>query len=144
MQSIWQDVVDLEPPIDSAVDFPTRTRFHMALNVKDVEQLLPFYRTLLGTDPTLVRDGYAKFELRDPPLHLSLNRVQHNARGHGRFGIEARTAEFARAAYDRVAGSVFRQGAERVGAAEHTFMVVDPEANRWRVGPPQPTTRERL
>ncbi len=130
MHSIWQEIVEAEPPIDSAVDFPTRTRFHMALNVKDVEALIPFYRAFLGAEPSLVRDGYAKFETYQPPLNLSLNRVVHNARGHGRFGLEAQLPELVAAAFSRLSRSVY---ASNLDGAARTFTVTDPEANRWLV-----------
>src|ERR1043166_8477380 len=37
---------------------------HVALNVKDVEASLAFYRKLLGIEPSKVRTGYAKFDVR--------------------------------------------------------------------------------
>ncbi len=133
MQSIWQEIAELEAPIDSAVDFPMRARFHMALNVKDVETLIPFYRTFLGVEPSLVRDGYAKFEMHQPPLNLSLNRVVHNARGHGRFGLEAQVAEFVDAAFGRLSMSPY---APQIDGSAPAFAVIDPEANHWLVKGP--------
>jgi len=131
--SIWANIVEENPPIDSAVDFPTPTRFHIALNVKDVEPLLPFYRTLFGNEPTVRRDGYAKFELVEPPLNISLNRVVHNAKGHGRFGIQLKSA-------DRLDRFVARlRGANQLFTAEvrsdgiTEFLIEDQEANRWRL-----------
>jgi hypothetical protein len=133
LHSIWQDIVDLEPPIDSVVDFPTRSRFHIALNVKDVEPMLPFYSVLLGAGPTLVRDGYAKYEMKEPPLHISLNRVAHNAKGDGRFGIEVQQAGFVEAAFQRIAGSVFAPRIGRVESGGRAFAATDPENNRWTI-----------
>lgn len=133
MHSIWQEIVEVEPPVDSAVDFPTRARFHMALNVKDVDALIPFYRTFLGVEPSLVRDGYAKFETLQPPLNLSLNRVVHNARGHGRFGLEAQLPEFVAAAFGRLSKSAY---ASTLDGTAPAFAVTDPEANRWLVAGP--------
>jgi hypothetical protein len=128
--SIWANIVELNPPIDSAVDFPTSTRFHMALNVKDVEPLLPFYRTLFGNEPTVVRDGYAKFELVEPPLNISLNRVVHNAKGHGRFGIQLKSGTQLDAFVQRLQGAGQKLGKAN-GATE--FVVEDPESNRWKL-----------
>jgi len=58
---------------ESAVEFPTPTRIHVALAVRDVARAAEFYRALLGQEPTKVRPGYAKFEVIDPPLNLALN-----------------------------------------------------------------------
>jgi hypothetical protein len=133
LHSIWQDIVDLEPPIDSVVNFPTPSRFHIALNVKDVGPMLPFYRVLLGAEPTLIRDGYAKFEVQEPPLHISLNRVAHNAKGHGRFGIEVEDTGFVPAALLRIARSAFSPNVRRVDAASPAFAATDPEQNLWLI-----------
>lgn len=131
--SIWANIVELNPPIDSAVDFPTSTRFHMAVNVKDVEPLLPFYRTLFGSEPTVVRDGYAKFELVEPPLNISLNRVVHNAKGHGRFGIQLKNGERLDAFVQRLRGSGQKLTSETRSDGVTEFVVEDPESNRWKL-----------
>jgi hypothetical protein len=131
--SIWANIVELNPPIDSAVDFPTSTRFHMAVNVKDVEPLLPFYRTLFGNEPTVVRDGYAKFELVEPPLNISLNRVVHNAKGHGRFGIQLKTVERLDAFVQRLRGSGQTLTSETRADGVTEFVVEDLESNRWKL-----------
>jgi hypothetical protein len=131
--SIWANIVEQNPPIDSAVDFPTATRFHIALNVKDVEPLLPFYRTLFGNEPTVRRDGYAKFELAEPPLNISLNRVVHNAKGHGRFGIQLRSADRLERFVGRLRRADSKLTAEVRADGITEFLVEDPEANRWRL-----------
>jgi glyoxalase/bleomycin resistance protein/dioxygenase superfamily protein len=145
--SIWQNIVDLEPPIDSVVNFPTPSRFHIALNVKDVELMLPFYRALLGAEPTLIRDGYAKFEVQEPPLHISLNRVAHNAKGHGRFGMEVENAEFVSAALLRITHSAFVPNVRRVASAGQAFAATDPEQNLWLIANAsahQPSIKDHL
>lgn len=120
------------PAADSAVEFPTKTRFHIALNVKKVDAILPFYKVLFGVEPHTVREGYAKFDLREPPLNFSLNEVPKNARGNGSFGIEAKSGQVladvarrlqaASIAWDNVASPA--QGME--------VRVTDPEGNTWR------------
>src|SRR5687768_17209939 len=47
-------------------------RFHLSLNVADLGRSVAFYRTLFDCEPAKVRADYAKFELDDPPLVLSL------------------------------------------------------------------------
>ena len=47
-------------------------RFHLSLNVADLGRSVAFYRILFGVDPAKLRGDYAKFELDDPPLVLSL------------------------------------------------------------------------
>jgi len=47
--------------------------FHVALYVEDLDAAVTRYRKLLGQEPAKVRHDYAKFELVDPPVILSLN-----------------------------------------------------------------------
>ena len=53
-------------------------RPHLALTVTDVTRSIPFYEALLGSEPAKVRDGYAKFEVADPALNLTLNQGERN------------------------------------------------------------------
>ena len=47
--------------------------FHVALYVDSIADAVAQYRKLLGIEPAKVRHDYAKFELQDPPVILSLN-----------------------------------------------------------------------
>jgi catechol 2,3-dioxygenase-like lactoylglutathione lyase family enzyme len=47
--------------------------FHVSLNVASIPDAVERYRKILGAEPAKVRADYAKFELSDPPLILSLN-----------------------------------------------------------------------
>ena len=48
-----------KPGQTSAVEFATTTRVHVAINTRNVEQSLPFYKVLFGQEPTKLRPGYA-------------------------------------------------------------------------------------
>src|SRR6267378_773498 len=56
-------------------------RFHLSLNVADLRRSVAFYRTLFGREPAKLRADYAKFELDDPPLVLSLEPTPRAAGG---------------------------------------------------------------
>ena len=47
--------------------------FHVALTVKDLPMAIEHYKKILGIEPAKVKSDYAKFELSDPPVILSLN-----------------------------------------------------------------------
>ena len=47
--------------------------FHVALYVEDIATAVAHYRKLLGLEPAKVKADYAKFEIADPPVILSLN-----------------------------------------------------------------------
>jgi catechol 2,3-dioxygenase-like lactoylglutathione lyase family enzyme len=47
--------------------------FHVAVYVRSIPEAVEQYRKLLGIEPAKVRHDYAKFEITDPPVILSLN-----------------------------------------------------------------------
>src|SRR5262245_22981753 len=48
------------------------SKFHISLNVHDLGAASTFLEMLLDTKPARLHSNYAKFELADPPLVLSL------------------------------------------------------------------------
>ena len=48
--------------------------FHVSLYVDDIDAAVDRYRKILGIEPAKVRHDYAKFELADPPVILSVNK----------------------------------------------------------------------
>ena len=54
---------------------------HLALNVHNVKHSIEFYEKMLGIEPSKVRTGYAKFDVQNPPLNLTLNEFSFNERG---------------------------------------------------------------
>ncbi|MCU7924156.1 MAG: VOC family protein [Candidatus Thiodiazotropha sp. (ex Dulcina madagascariensis)] len=131
--SIWQQSQQSKPPVDSVVDFPTPSRFHVALNVVDVELVLPFYQTLFGKQPDTHSDGYAKFDLKEPPMLFSLNRVVHNAKGNGDFGVQLNNVHQIVEMSDRIKSAgmeVLEQDTIDDGTVRK-LTVMDSEGNRW-------------
>jgi len=121
---------------DSVVDFPTRSRIHMNLIVKDLRRSLAFYRILFGQEPTKVREGYAKFELKDPAVNLSLLEDAHGgARPH--FGIQVKSTQVIRKATKRYADAglhLYDEGTTACCfAVQDKTWVVDPEGRQWEV-----------
>jgi catechol 2,3-dioxygenase-like lactoylglutathione lyase family enzyme len=47
--------------------------FHVALYVRSIPEAVERYRKILGIEPAKVHADYAKFEIVDPPVILSLN-----------------------------------------------------------------------
>ena len=54
-------------PTDAQID-----KFHLSLNVENLERSVAFYRTLFNLAPAKSFKDYAKFELVDPPVIMSL------------------------------------------------------------------------
>ena len=50
-----------------------KPKLHVALNVNNLAESLAFYQALWGAQPVKVRAGYAKFDLDEPAVNLTLN-----------------------------------------------------------------------
>jgi catechol 2,3-dioxygenase-like lactoylglutathione lyase family enzyme len=65
----------------SALAVDTVVKFHVSLNVSNLARSIDFYRALFDREPATRKNDYAKFEVDEPPLILSLAPVP--ARGGG-------------------------------------------------------------
>src|SRR5262249_4940155 len=59
----------------------TSTQSHLSLTVSDLPRAVQFYRLLFGKEPAKHHPDYAKFEVDEPPLVLSLQPNRHTAGG---------------------------------------------------------------
>ncbi|MBI4851023.1 MAG: VOC family protein [Acidobacteria bacterium] len=67
---------------------------HISLNVSNVKNSIEFYKKLFGVEPSKVRNGYAKFDVANPPLNLALNQIAVKERGAlSHLGIQVATTE---------------------------------------------------
>jgi catechol 2,3-dioxygenase-like lactoylglutathione lyase family enzyme len=113
-------------------------KFHASLNVSDIGKSVAFYRVLLGVEPAKVKDNYAKFDLAEPPLVLSLIPGRPSAGGHlNHAGLRVRNAEELVAIQRRLemAGlhTEREDGVECCYAKQTKFWVTDPDKALWEV-----------
>ncbi|HKO99703.1 MAG TPA: ArsI/CadI family heavy metal resistance metalloenzyme [Pyrinomonadaceae bacterium] len=114
----------------------TALKAHLALNVKNVEQSIEFYKKMFGIEPSKVRTGYAKFDVQNPPLNLTLNQVAFNERGAlSHLGIQlSSTADVLamRKKWEN-AGLVTRDEMQTncCYATQDKTWVHDPDGNEW-------------
>lgn len=127
-------------PNQSAVDFATDTRIHVALESADIERSTAFYRTLLGQKPTKVKPGYAKFEVADPPVNLTLNAVSTGparAAGVSHFGVQVKSTDAVEAMTKRFEDAGLLTKIEDdvtcCYAVQDKVWVNDPDGNAWEV-----------
>jgi catechol 2,3-dioxygenase-like lactoylglutathione lyase family enzyme len=111
---------------------------HLALNVKNVEQSLEFYKKMLGIEPCKVRRGYAKFDVQNPPLNLTLNEGAFQERGAlSHMGIQVASTEDVLAIRERwgQAGLYTRDEMQTncCYAIQNKTWVQDPDGNEWEV-----------
>jgi catechol 2,3-dioxygenase-like lactoylglutathione lyase family enzyme len=114
----------------------TALKAHLALNVKNVERSIEFYRKMLGIEPSKVRTGYAKFDVQNPPLNLTLNEVQFKERGAlSHMGIQVASTDDVLAMREKWAGAglVTRNEMQTdcCYATQDKTWVRDPDGNEW-------------
>ena len=111
---------------------------HLAINVRNVEQSIEFYRKMLGIEPSKVRTGYAKFDVQNPPLNLTLNEVKFNERGAlSHLGIQVASTEDVMVTREKWAdaGLITRDEMQTscCYALQDKTWVKDPDGNEWEV-----------
>ena len=111
---------------------------HVALNVGNVEQSIRFYRKMLGIEPSKVRQGYAKFDVHNPPLNLTLNQGVIRERGVlSHLGIQVATTEDVLTTREMWIdhGLVTRDEMQTncCYATQDKSWVRDPDGNEWEV-----------
>ncbi len=109
---------------------------HLALNVRNVEQSVSFYQKMLGIEPSKVRPGYAKFDVQNPPLNLTLNEVAFKERGAlSHLGIQVGSTDDVLAMRQKweAAGLVTRDEMQTncCYATQDKTWVRDPDGNEW-------------
>lgn len=125
---------------ESAVQFETDSRIHIALAVGSLERSVAFYRTLFGQGPTKTRLRYAKFEVAQPPVNLALNEVlgqigPNNPIAH--FGIQVKSTEAVGEVADRLREAGLETTVEDnvtcCYAVQNKVWATDPDGNKWEV-----------
>jgi catechol 2,3-dioxygenase-like lactoylglutathione lyase family enzyme len=121
-----------------ALPMAPAVRFHLSLNVADLNQSVAFYKVLFGTEPAKCRPDYAKFELEDPPLVLSLEpvgRAPGGALNHAGFRLPDAPALVAVQRRLEAAGirTQRQEGVECCYARQTKFWVADPDQTLWEI-----------
>lgn len=113
-------------------------KFHASLNVRDLPKALTFYRALFGTQAAKHYEKYAKFEIDEPPLILSLKPQRCGVGGPlNHLGLRVRSIEELRTIESRLVEAGFtprRQDDVKCCYAHQTkFWVTDPDEVLWEV-----------
>jgi len=58
-----------------------QVKVHLALKVSGLEESVKFYRAMFGVAPVKWKPGYAKFDIAEPSLNLTLNQGEVNQSG---------------------------------------------------------------
>lgn len=123
---------------DSAVQFPTTSRIHIGLAVQDLNVSVFFYRALFGQEPSKVRPGYAKFEMFEPPVILSLNQIAGQTAPSNpvmHHGIQVKSTNAVNEIANRMSAAQIPVRSEDsvtcCYAVQSKVWIADPDGNKW-------------
>lgn len=115
----------------------TSFKVHVALNVNDVDESVRFYQAMFGAEPVKHKPGYAKFDIAEPALNLTLNKngaVEHpGALNH--LGIQVESTDDVLHAKTRLeqAGlaTLTEMDTDCCYALQDKIWTADPDGYRW-------------
>ncbi len=108
------------------------------MNVTNVETSIEFYKKMFGIEPSKVRTGYAKFDVQNPPLNLTLNQNAFAGKGAlSHMGIQVAATEDVIALREQWAERGLKPREEMQTtccyALQDKAWVNDPDGNEWEV-----------
>jgi catechol 2,3-dioxygenase-like lactoylglutathione lyase family enzyme len=111
---------------------------HLAINVRDVEASIEFYKKMFGIEPSKVRSGYAKFDVENPGLNFTLNQSSFSKAGAlSHLGIQVAGTEdvLAMRTFWKEKGLIPREEMQTTCcyAVQDKAWVSDPDGNEWEV-----------
>ena len=105
-------------------------RLQLALNVENLDESIDFYSKMFDTPPAKVKEGYANFEVAEPPLKLVLMENPGLGGSLNHLGVEVERAEQVEAAEARIAG----EGLSTTGV-DDTMCCYAAKTETWVHGP---------
>ncbi|WYL92898.1 MAG: ArsI/CadI family heavy metal resistance metalloenzyme [Gloeotrichia echinulata IR180] len=112
---------------------------HVALNVTNIEKSVSFYRAMFGVEPVKYKSDYAKFDIANPGLNLTLNLAAsvHSGGGLSHLGVQVESTEEVNASIQRFAEAGLNLFTEEntncCYALQDKVWVTDPDGNKWEV-----------
>lgn len=109
-------------------------RFHVNMNVKDLQRSVDFYTALFGAEPTVLKPDYAKWMLEDPRVNFAISLSAH-ASGIEHLGIQAESQEELQEVYNNLKnakGTIREEGKTTCCYANsEKSWIADPEGVEW-------------
>ena len=110
-------------------------RLHVHVGVSDLDQSIGFYSTLFATQPTVVKDDYAKWMLDDPRVNFAISSGNHARKGIEHLGIQVESPDELSEVYGRLKAAdrpVLEEGATTCCYAKsEKSWIADPDGVVW-------------
>src|SRR5437870_3654723 len=67
---------------------------HISLNVSSIAESVEFYKKMFGLEPFKLKSDYAKFDVENPPLNLTMNQANFEKGGSlSHLGLQVESTE---------------------------------------------------
>jgi catechol 2,3-dioxygenase-like lactoylglutathione lyase family enzyme len=110
---------------------------HVSLNVTNVDASVAFYEKAFGIAATKRRPGYAKFDLKEPSLNLTMNEAPRTGVNASHFGIQVASTDDVIEAKTRFESAGLPTFTEEdtacCYAVQDKVWIEDPDGNSWEV-----------
>jgi catechol 2,3-dioxygenase-like lactoylglutathione lyase family enzyme len=110
---------------------------HVSLNISNIDASVAFYEKLFGVTATKRRPGYAKFDLVEPSLNLTMQEAERSGVNASHFGIQVASTEDVGAAWTRFKEkglpTLTESDTSCCYALQDKVWVTDPDGNSWEV-----------
>jgi catechol 2,3-dioxygenase-like lactoylglutathione lyase family enzyme len=110
---------------------------HVSLNVTNIDQAVAFYEKAFGVSATKRRPGYAKFDLREPALNLTMQEAPRTGVNASHFGVEVSSTDDvleAKSRFEAVGLKTFsEEDTSCCYAVQDKVWIEDPDGNSWEV-----------
>ncbi len=112
---------------------------HVSLLVSDIEKSVAFYQAMFGVTPVKRKADYAKFDIANPPLNLTLELSPDVQPGGAlsHLGVQVESTQDVQAAINRFQAAGLTMFEEKdidcCYALQDKVWVTDPDGNRWEV-----------
>lgn len=113
-------------------------KLHVSLDVKNVEESVRFYSALFDAPPTKLKPGYAKFDLDQPAINLTMQQASHCClQGLSHMGLRVESTDEVLAVKQRLNAAGLRTQDEMKTtccyALQDKIWLTDPTGYRWEV-----------
>lgn len=109
-------------------------RMHLHIAVADIDQNTRFYTALFGTEPTVVKPDYVKWELTDPAVNFAIS-DRGRRPGLDHVGIQAGSADELASLRARLEAADIQGAAQEATACCYArsdkYWVQDPQGLAW-------------
>ena len=111
---------------------------HISINVGNVGKSIDFYSKMFGINPLKVKSDYAKFDVADPPLNLTMNQsnfVKGGSLSHLGLQVESseEVLEIGRRWQESGLITLAEMQTDCCYSLQDKTWVEDPDGNRWEV-----------